>query len=57
MRREKCCHVTYLALAEPIDSSQVELLLLCGLSARINVFRWLYLFRSRYIREGKGSKT
>jgi hypothetical protein len=55
MRREKCCHVTYVALAESIDSSQVESLLLCRLSARIHVFRWLYLFRSRYLE--KGSKT
>jgi hypothetical protein len=39
MCREKCCHVTYLALAEPIDNGQVEALLVCRLSPRTNVLR------------------
>lgn len=57
MRREKCRHVTYLVLAEPIDSSQVEALLLCRLSPRINVLRRFYLFRLRCLEKEKESKT
>jgi hypothetical protein len=57
MRREQCCHVTYLSLAEPIDNRQVEALLVCRLSPRNNVLRWFYLFPSRYLDKKKESKT
>ena len=57
MRREQCCHVTYLSLAEPIDNRQVKALLLCRLSPRNNVLRWFYLFPSRYLDKKKESKT
>ena len=56
MPREKCCHVTYMALAEPTDSSQEGASLVWTLSARINVLRRFYLFCSRYLDKEKQSK-